>query len=227
MRILVAEDEIDLAQALKMMLEMQKYSVEMVHDGEDALFYAESTPYDLILLDVMMPKKSGIEVVRELRSNGIHTPVLMLTAKSQLEDKVTGLEEGADDYLTKPFEGAELLARVKSLLRRPNVFVASVMALGNVELNRDTFTMMTSKGQVLLNNKEFQLMEYFMMNSNQVLSTDLIMEKIWGLDSEAEINVVWVNISSLRKKLAMIEADVTLKSARGLGYQLVVESATN
>ena len=227
MRILVAEDEIDLAQALKMMLEMQKYSVEMVHDGEDALFYAESTPYDLILLDVMMPKKSGIEVVRELRSNGIHTPVLMLTAKSQLEDKVTGLEEGADDYLTKPFEGAELLARVKSLLRRPNVFVASVMALGNVELNRDTFTMMTSKGQVLLNNKEFQLMEYFMMNSNQVLSTDLLMEQIWGLDSEAEINVVWVNISSLRKKLATIEADVTIRSARGLGYQLVVESAAN
>ena len=219
MRILVAEDEIDLAEALKMMLEMQKYSVEMVHDGEDALFYAESTPYDLILLDVMMPKKNGIEVVRELRSNGIHTPVLMLTAKSQLEDKVTGLEEGADDYLTKPFEGAELLARVKSLLRRPNVFVASVMTLGNVELNRDTFTMMTSKGQVLLNN--------FMMNSNQVLSTDLIMEKVWGLDSEAEINVVWVNISSLRKKLATIEADVTIKSARGLGYQLVVDSAAN
>ena len=227
MRILVAEDEIDLAEALKMMLEMQKYSVEMVHDGEDALFYAESTPYDLILLDVMMPKKNGIEVVRELRSNGIHTPVLMLTAKSQLEDKVTGLEEGADDYLTKPFEGAELLARVKSLQRRPNVFVASVMTLGNVELNRDTFTMMTSKGQVLLNNKEFQLMEYFMMNSNQVLSTDLIMEKVWGLDSEAEINVVWVNISSLRKKLATIEADVTIRSARGLGYQLVVESAAN
>ena len=227
MRILVAEDEIDLAEALKMMLEMQKYSVEMVHDGEDALFYAESTPYDLILLDIMMPKKSGIEVVRELRSNGIPTPVLMLTAKSQLEDKVTGLEEGADDYLTKPFEGAELLARVKSLLRRPNVFVASVMTLGNIELNRDTFTMMTSKGQVLLNNKEFQLIEYFMMNSNQVLSTDLIMEKVWGLDSEAEINVVWVNISSLRKKLATIEADVTIKSARGLGYQLVVESAAN
>ena len=227
MRILVAEDEIDLAEALKMMLEMQKYSVEMVPDGEDALFYAESTPYDLILLDVMMPKKNGIEVVRELRSNGIHTPVLMLTAKSQLEDKVTGLEEGADDYLTKPFEGAELLARVKSLLRRPNVFVASVMTLGNVELNRDTFTMMTSKGQVLLNNKEFQLMEYFMMNSNQVLSTDLIMEKVWGLDSEAEINVVWVNISSLRKKLTTIEADVTIRSARGLGYQLVVESAAN
>lgn len=224
MRILVAEDEIDLAEALKMMLEMQKYSVELVHDGEDALFYAESTPYDLILLDVMMPKKSGIEVVRELRAGGNTTPVLMLTAKSQLEDKVTGLEEGADDYLTKPFETPELLARVKSLLRRPNVFVSSVMTVGNVELNRDKFTMQSASGQVLLNNKEFQLMEYFMMNSNQVLSTELIMEKVWGLDSDAEINVVWVNISSLRKKLTSIEANVTIKSARGLGYQLMVEA---
>ena len=220
MRILVAEDEIDLAEALKMMLEMQKYSVEVVHDGADALFYAESTPYDLILLDVMMPKKSGIEVVRELRAGGNTTPVLMLTAKSQLEDKVTGLEEGADDYLTKPFEAPELLARVKSLLRRPNVFVASVMNIGNIELNRDKFTMESASGQVLL----FQLMEYFMMNSNQVLSTDLIMEKVWGLDSDAEINVVWVNISSLRKKLASIDANVTIKSARGLGYQLMVEA---
>ena len=224
MRILVAEDEIDLAEALKMMLEMQKYSVEVVHDGADALFYAESTPYDLILLDVMMPKKSGIEVVRELRASGNTTPVLMLTAKSQLEDKVTGLEEGADDYLTKPFEAPELLARVKSLLRRPNVFVASVMNIGNIELNRDKFTMESASGQVLLNNKEFQLMEYFMMNSNQVLSTDLIMEKVWGLDSDAEINVVWVNISSLRKKLASIDTNVTIKSARGLGYQLMVEA---
>ena len=227
MRLLLAEDELDLAEGIQAILKHYHYDVDHVADGEEALLYARSMEYDGLILDVMMPKKSGIEVVRELRSNGIHTPVLMLTAKSQLEDKVTGLEEGADDYLTKPFEGAELLARVKSLLRRPNVFVASVMTLGNVELNRDTFTMMTSKGQVLLNNKEFQLMEYFMMNSNQVLSTDLIMEKVWGLDSEAEINVVWVNISSLRKKLATIEADVTLKSARGLGYQLVVESASN
>ena len=171
-----------------------------------------------------MPKKSGIEVVRELRAGGNTTPVLMLTAKSQLEDKVTGLEEGADDYLTKPFEAPELLARVKSLLRRPNVFVSSVMTVGNIELNRDKFTMQSASGQVLLNNKEFQLMEYFMMNSNQVLSTELIMEKVWGLDSDAEINVVWVNISSLRKKLASIEANVTIKSARGLGYQLMVEA---
>lgn len=224
MRILIAEDEVDLAEALKMMLEIQKYSVEVVYDGADALFYAESTTYDLIILDVMMPKKSGLEVIHELRAQGNSTPVLMLTAKSQLEDKVTGLEEGADDYLTKPFEAPELLARVKSLLRRPNVFVASVMTIGNIQLNRDKFTMESSSGQVLLNNKEFQLMEYFMMNSNQVLSTDLIMEKVWGLDSDAEINVVWVNISSLRKKLASLSANVTIKSARGLGYQLLVEA---
>lgn len=224
MRILIAEDEVDLAEALKMMLEIQKYSVEVVYDGADALFYAESTTYDLIILDVMMPKKSGLEVIHELRAQGNSTPVLMLTAKSQLEDKVTGLEEGADDYLTKPFEAPELLARVKSLLRRPNVFVASVMTIGNIQLNRDKFTMESSSGQVLLNNKEFQLMEYFMMNSNQVLSTDLIMEKVWGLDSDAEINVVWVNISSLRKKLVSLNANVTIKSARGLGYQLLVEA---
>lgn len=129
MRILIAEDEVDLAEALKMMLEIQKYSVEVVYDGADAFFYAESTTYDLIILDVMMPKKSGLEVIRELRAQGNSTPVLMLTAKSQLEDKVTGLEEGADDSLTKPFEAPELLARVKSLLRRPNVFVASVMTI--------------------------------------------------------------------------------------------------
>ena len=149
MRILIAEDEVDLAEALKMMLEIQKYSVEVVYDGADALFYAESTTYDLIILDVMMPKKSGFEVIHELRAQGNSTPVLMLTAKSQLEDKVTGLEEGADDYLTKPFEAPELLARVKSLLRRPNVFVASVMTIGNIQLNRDKFTMESSSGQVL------------------------------------------------------------------------------
>ena len=227
MRLLLAEDELDLAKGIQAILKHHHYNVDHVADGEEALLFARSMEYDGLILDVMMPKKSGFDVLAALRREGSQVPTLLLTAKNQIEDKVQGLDLGADDYLTKPFEGAELLARVKSLLRRPNVFVASVMTLGNVELNRDTFTMMTSKGQVLLNNKEFQLMEYFMMNSNQVLSTDLIMEKVWGLDSEAEINVVWVNISSLRKKLATIEADVTIKSARGLGYQLVVESAAN
>ena len=225
LKILVVDDEERMRKLLQDFLKMKDYEVLLAADGEEAIdIFFRKKDIALVILDVMMPKKSGIEVVRELRAGGNTTPVLMLTAKSQLEDKVTGLEEGADDYLTKPFEAPELLARVKSLLRRPNVFVASVMNIGNIELNRDKFTMESASGQVLLNNKEFQLMEYFMMNSNQVLSTDLIMEKVWGLDSDAEINVVWVNISSLRKKLASIEANVTIKSARGLGYQLMVEA---
>ena len=223
MKILIAEDEWDLAEVLKLMFELQKYSVEVVDNGEDALFYAESTPYDVIILDVMMPRKNGVEVVKSLRAKGISTPVIMLTAKSQLEDKVLGLEEGADDYLTKPFEAAELLVRVKSLLRRPTQFVSSTLSLGNVQLKRDQYLMETPHGQVALNNKEFQLMEYFMLHQNQILSTDFMMEKVWGFDAECEINVVWVNISSIRKKLASIQANVGIKSARGLGYQLVVE----
>lgn len=223
MKILIAEDEWDLAEALKLMFELQKYSVEVVDNGEDAIFYAETTPYDVIILDVMMPKKNGVEVVRSLRAKGISTPVLMLTAKSQLEDKVLGLEEGADDYLTKPFEAAELLIRVKSLLRRPTQFVSSTLSLGNVQLKREQYVMETPQGQVALNNKEFQLMEYFMLHQNQILSTDFMMEKVWGFDAECEINVVWVNISSIRKKLASIQANVRIKSARGIGYQLVVE----
>lgn len=223
MKILIAEDEWDLAEALKLMFELQKYSVEVVDNGEDAIFYAETTPYDVIILDVMMPRKNGVEVVKSIRAKGISTPVLMLTAKSQLEDKVLGLEEGADDYLTKPFEAAELLVRVKSLLRRPTQFVSSTLSLGNVQLKRDQYLMETPHGQVALNNKEFQLMEYFMLHQNQILSTDFMMEKVWGFDAECEINVVWVNISSIRKKLASIQANVGIKSARGLGYQLAVE----
>ena len=223
MKILISEDEWDLAEALKLMFELQKYSVEVVDNGEDAIFYAETTPYDVIILDVMMPRKNGVEVVKSIRAKGISTPVLMLTAKSQLEDKVLGLEEGADDYLTKPFEAAELLVRVKSLLRRPAQFVSSTLSLGNVQLKRDQYLMETPHGQVALNNKEFQLMEYFMLHQNQILSTDFMMEKVWGFDAECEINVVWVNISSIRKKLASIQANVGIKSARGLGYQLAVE----
>ena len=223
-KILLVEDDQSLREIYGIRLTAEGYEIVPAGDGEQALALAVKEKPDLIISDVMMPKIDGFEMIRRIRKTDKQVPVLFLTARSAINDVVEGFEIGADDYLTKPFEGAELLARVKSLLRRPNVFVASVMTLGNVELNRDTFKMMTSKGQVLLNNKEFQLMEYFMMNSNQVLSTDLIMEKVWGLDSDAEINVVWVNISSLRKKLASIDANVTIKSARGLGYQLMVEA---
>ena len=222
MRILVAEDEIDLAEALKMMLEMQKYSVEMVHDGEDALFYAESTPYDLILLDVMMPKKSGFDVLTALRSEGSQVPTLLLTAKNQIEDKVQGLDLGADDYLTKPFDMQELLARIRSMLRRPANLVENDLRYGDLTLYRQRASLAVGTAELDLNKREFQLMEMFMLNQQQVLSTDLIMERIWGLDSDAEINVVWVNISSLRKKLQRLGSKVTIKASRGLGYQLEV-----
>ena len=222
MRILVAEDEIDLAEALKMMLEMQKYSVEMVHDGEDALFYAESTPYDLILLDVMMPKKSGFDVLTALRSEGSQVPTLLLTAKNQIEDKVQGLDLGADDYLTKPFDMQELLARIRSMLRRPANLVENDLRYGDLTLYRQRASLAVGTAELALNKREFQLMEMFMLNQQQVLATDLIMERIWGLDSDAEINVVWVNISSLRKKLQQLGSKVTIKASRGLGYQLEV-----
>lgn len=223
MRILVVEDEVDLAAVIEAMLQLQHYSVEVVHDGDDALYYIEQTHYDAMILDVMLPGKNGFEVAQTLRQKGIDIPILMLTAKSQLEDKLHGLELGADDYLTKPFEGAELIARVKSLLRRPSTYVPNNLTYGNVTLDRGDYRLSVGKTSATLNNKEFQLMEYFLMNTNQVLSTEIMMAKVWGLDSDAEVNVVWVNISSLRKKLQQIGANISIQSKRGLGYQLVLQ----
>lgn len=222
MKLLLAEDEKDLAKALKAILEHHKYQVDVVHSGEDALFYAESEEYDGIILDVMMPKKSGFEVLEILRNRGAQTPILLLTAKNQLEDKVSGLDLGADDYITKPFDTPELLARVRSMLRRPVTFVSEVITVGDVTLNRSNYSLSVGTQQVALNNREFQLMEFFFLNSNQVLSKELLMDRIWGLDSEAEINVVWVNISSLRKKLQQLDANVKISAQRGLGYKLEV-----
>lgn len=223
MRLLLAEDEKDLAKALKAILEYNKYNVDVVHDGEDALFYAQSENYDCLILDVMMPKKSGFEVLNQLRKDGNPTPVLLLTAKNQLEDKVTGLDLGADDYLTKPFDTPELLARIRSILRRPNNFVSELLTVGDCLLDRNNYQLKANGKQEPLNNKEFQLIEMFFLNHNQVLSKELIMDRIWGLDSEAEINVVWVNISSLRKKLQKLESNVKITAQRGLGYTLEVE----
>ena len=220
MRILVAEDEIDLAQALKMMLEMQKYSVEMVHDGEDALFYAESTPYDLILLDIMMPKKSGIEVVRELRSNGIHTPVLMLTAKSQLEDKVTGLEEGADDYLTKPFALDELLARVRALLRRPQTQAETILKIADLSLDLNTHEVFRNNQKIELTNKEFSLLEYLARNAGRPVSKEQIIAHVWDYDADILPNNIEVYISYLREKVDKPFENKLIKTVRGLGYKI-------
>lgn len=223
MKLLLAEDEKDLAKGLKAILEHNKYIVDVVHDGEDALYYAQTEHYDCLILDVMMPKKSGFEVLFQLRKEGNQTPILLLTAKNQLEDKVTGLDLGADDYLTKPFDTPELLARIRSVLRRPNNFVSEILTVGDCILDRSSYQLQANGKQVTLNNKEFQLIEMFFLNNNQVLSKELIMDRIWGLESEAEINVVWVNISSLRKKLQQLNSKVKISAQRGLGYTLEVE----
>lgn len=220
MRILLAEDEKELSNALVAILKHNNYSVDAVYDGENALDYGLSDNYDLMILDIMMPKKNGLEVLSTLREKGIHTPILMLTAKSQVEDKIIGLNKGADDYLSKPFVMGELLARVRAMSRRKSEFTPNLIKLGNISLNKETYELSSSSATLRLSNKEFQMLEMLMNNPKRLISTEQFMERIWGYDTEAEINVVWVNISYLRKKLESLEASVKLKAVRGIGYTL-------
>lgn len=220
MRILLAEDEKEMSNALVAILKHNNYSVDAVYDGQSALDYGLSDNYDIIILDIMMPKKNGLEVLGSLRENGIHTPILMLTAKSQIEDRIIGLDQGADDYLTKPFAMGELLARVRAMSRRKSEFTPNLLRLGNVSLNKETYELSNSQSSIRLSNKEFQMMEMLMSNPKRLISTEQFMERIWGYDTEAEINVVWVNISYLRKKLESLEATVKIKAVRGIGYTL-------
>ena len=218
MRLLLAEDERDLSSAIVRILKYNKYDVDAVYDGEEALDYMKYNNYDGIILDVMMPKKDGFAVVRELRAQGNQVPVLMLTARAETDDKVTGLDAGADDYLTKPFVIKEFLARVRALVRRKSGYSENYV-FGNVTLNYDTFEL-CALNKVRLTNKEYKLMEYLIRNKDVLLSTEKIMENVWDYDSAAEINVVWVYISGLRKKLEEIGADCTIKAVRGVGYRL-------
>lgn len=195
MRLLLAEDERDLADALEAMLKHNNYSVDVVNNGQDALDYLMLDDYDGAILDVMMPQMDGVTVVKKLRENKKNTPVLLLTAKSEIEDKVYGLDSGADDYLTKPFVTRELLARVRSMTRRQATFTSNVLELGNVSLSKYTFELSTEKDKVRLSNKEYQMMEMLMRNPGNVIQTEQFLERIWGYDSDSEINVVWVNIS--------------------------------
>lgn len=220
MRLLLAEDEKDLSKALCAILKHNNYSVDPVYDGEDALDYGLCENYDGIILDLMMPKKNGLEVLKELRANGISTPVLVLTAKAEIDDRIAGLDAGADDYLTKPFAMGELLARIRALTRRKTEFSPNVVTLGNLSLNRETFELSTDKGSFRLGNKEFQMIEMLMSNPGRLISTEHFMERIWGYETEAEINVVWVYISYLRKKLTSLEANLEIKATRGVGYTL-------
>ena len=222
MRILLAEDERDLADALEAMLKHNNYSVDTVDKGQDALDYLMLDDYDGAILDVMMPKMDGVTVVQKLRENKKSTPVLLLTAKSEIEDKVYGLDSGADDYLTKPFVIKELLARVRSMTRRQTTFTSNVLELGNVSLSKYTFELSTEKDKVRLSNKEYQMMEMLMRNPGNVIQTEQFLERIWGYDSDSEINVVWVNISYLRKKLKALDANVQIKATRNVGYTLEI-----
>lgn len=220
MRLLLAEDEKALSKALVTILERNNYSVDPVYDGQAALEYLEADNYDGVVLDIMMPKKDGITVLKELRSRGNLIPVLLLTAKSEIDDKVLGLDAGANDYLTKPFHARELLARIRAMTRTQAAQPSSQLRVGNVVLDRATFELSTPTGSFRLANKEFQMLELLMSNPQNLISTERFMEKIWGYDSEAEVNVVWVYISYLRKKLAALHADIQIKVTRNAGYSL-------
>lgn len=220
MRILLAEDEKELSNALVAILKHNNYSVDAVYDGADALDYGLSENYDVLILDIMMPKMSGLEALEKLRKQGVQTPVLMLTAKTEIEDRIAGLDMGADDYLGKPFAMGELLARVRAMTRRKSEFTSNLIESGNITLNKENFELSNGKSSLRLGNKEFQMLEMLMSNPKRLISTEQFMERIWGYDSETEINVVWVYISYLRKKLASLDANVKIKAVRGVGYTL-------
>lgn len=224
MRLLIAEDERDLAEALTAFFQRNQFSVDAVHNGFDAYEYGSSGEYDAIILDVMMPKMNGVEVLQKLRSDGVKTPIMMLTAKAEKDDRITGFNAGADDYLPKPFEPDELIARVRAMLRRGVDYKPTLLSWGDVTLNPDSGMLSRGKQSVRLSGREFQVMELFMRSPKVVLSAERIMERVWGWDSDAEINVVWVHISNLRKKLKSIGSNVTITANRGLGYLL--EEAT-
>lgn len=220
MRLLLAEDEKELANALAAVLKHNNYSIDVVYNGADAYDWAQAAEYDGIILDIMMPKMSGLEVLEALRKQGCTVPILFLTAKGEIEDRVTGLDMGADDYLPKPFAMKELLARIRAMTRRKSEFSANVLDFEGLTLNRENFELSYKSQSLRLGNKEFQMMEMLMRNSNQFLSAEQFMEKIWGFDAEAEVSVVWVYLSYLRKKLQNLEAPVEIKAARGIGYKL-------
>lgn len=219
MRILLAEDEKSLSKAVIKILEKNNYTADPVYNGRDALDYILSGNYDVVILDIMMPEMDGITVLKRIRESGCSLPVLILSAKSEVDDKVSGLDSGANYYLTKPFDTKELLATIRAITRSSSSNDSRI-SLGNVTLNRATYELSTPYGSFHLANKEFQMMEMFISNPSHVISPDRFMDKVWSYDSEAEINVVWVYISYLKKKLLALKADVVIKTYRNSGYSL-------
>lgn len=223
MRILLAEDERELSRALVAILEHEDYSVDAAFDGEEALWFLDINEYDICLLDIMMPKLDGLSVLKTMRERGLATPVLLLTAKSEIRDRVEGLDAGANDYLPKPFAAQELLARIRALTRS---YTASSeeLSFGDISLNKQASTLVCGKHELDLTAREYQIMELLIQESGSKISTERIMRKVWGSMSDAESNVVWVNLSNLRKKLAQLEAQVTIERLRGVGYYLSMNS---
>ena len=220
MRVLLAEDEKSMSRALTVILTRNNYSVDAVYNGQDALDYITGGDYDLAILDVMMPGLDGFEVLKRIRAKGVQIPVMMLTAKSQVDDKVEGLDLGANDYLTKPFDGKELLARLRAMTRKNAPAEGNELKFGNITLNRASFDLSSPSGSVKLSSKEFQMMEYLMSNPGMLITTERFFDKIWGLDFEGDSSIVWTNLSYLRKKLIQIGANVRIKAARNAGYSL-------
>lgn len=220
MRILLAEDERSLSSAVTALLERSKYSVDAVYDGEEALAYLETGNYDAVILDIMMPKVDGLTVLRRLRESGNLIPVLMLTAKSEVSGKVLGLDSGANDYLTKPFATAELMARICAMTRGQSSQTDSRLTFGNITLDQATYELSSPFGSFRLANREFQMMEMLLRNPRQIIPSERFLERIWGYESDVELGVVWAYISYLRKKLTALHADIQIRAARNVGYSL-------
>lgn len=223
MKLLIAEDEKSLSRALTVLLEKNGYAADAVFDGGEALAYLENGDYDGLILDIMMPGADGFEVLRRIRESGNAIPVLMLTARSEVDDKVAGLDGGANDYLTKPFSAKELLARIRAMTRGKGAVCGSMLKAGNISLNQATNELSSAGGSFRLTNKEFQVMEFLMQNQGNLIPSERLLEKVWGYDADVEINVVWVYISYLRKKLEALHANVQIKAARNAGYTLTGE----
>ena len=220
MRLLLAEDEKEMADALEAVLKHNRYLVDTVSNGTDAYDWIRNTDYDGVILDIMMPQMSGLEVLERIRREGNPVPVLLLTAKSEVDDKVQGLDLGADDYLTKPFAMKELLARIRAMTRRKPQITANLLQIGELVLNRETFQLEYKNKSLYLGKKEYQMMELFMENPGMFISQEQIFSRIWGYNSETNSQVVWVNISYLRKKIADLQAPFIIMAQRGTGYRL-------
>ena len=220
MKVLLVDDERALTDALATILKQNKYSVDTAYDGEEGLDCAMSGVYDLVILDIMMPKMDGLTVLKIMRQNKLDTPVLILSAKGETSDKIGGLNAGADDYLAKPFSTDELLARIKALLRRKEKFTGDLLSYGDLSLDRDTFEMSKGEKRIALGKKEFQIMEMLFLNQGKIINKSSFIEKIWGYDSEAEYNTIEVYISFIRRKISSLGSKIEIKSIRGIGYTL-------